>query len=289
MSLSRPKTGLLLLGAVAACSPRTLALVDLLSDAGLAPASVDANLGDAPDGAAIDGSLGDGPDGATYPTLLRGLVGLWHFDDGVGSKVASDSSGNGNDGTLVDLDPALAWVPGRQGGALDTGGAGYVLVPDSASINGITAQVTVSAWFYFDGVIPVDYGTALSRQMGTGLGQYYHLSLYKDGSPTFFIGLADGVPEARAQGPKPIASRRWIHLAGTYDGSRAALYVNGAEAGSWPISGGFASDTTPVILGGNGNQAEITERFPGSIDEVALYNRALSPQEIRWLATAVDF
>jgi hypothetical protein len=53
--------------------------------------------------------------------------------------------------------------------------------------------------------------------------------------------------------------------------------------------GGFSTDTTPVILGGNGNAAEITERFPGSIDEIALYNRALSPQEIRALATAEDF
>jgi hypothetical protein len=97
------------------------------------------------------------------------------------------------------------------------------------------------------------------------------------------------MPEAHAQSPKPAAARRWIHLAGTYDGSRATLYVNGNEVASSPISGGFALDTTPVILGGNGNEADTTERFPGSIDEIALYNRALSPQEIRALATAVDF
>ena len=279
-------SSLVLLASVAACSPRTLALVELLSDAGLAPISIDANLPDA-----SDDTLDDASDDASPSTLRHGLVGLWHLDDGVGSTVALDSSGNGNDGKLVGLDPALAWVPGRQGGALDTSGAGYVFVQDSASIDGITAQVTVSAWIYFDGVISVadGYGTALSRQMGTTLGQYYHLSLYKDASPTLFIALTEGVPESHAQDPKPIASKRWIHLAGTYDGSRATLYVNGAEVDSSPVSGGFSADTTPVILGGNGNAAEITERFPGSIDELALYNRALSPQEIRALATAVDF
>ena len=110
-------------------------------------------------------------------------MGLWHFDDSVGSTVARDSSGNGNDGTLVGLDPALSWVAGRQGGALATSGLGYVSVPDSASIDSITTQVTLSAWVYFDGVIPVDYGTALSRQIRTTNEQYYHLSLYQEAPP----------------------------------------------------------------------------------------------------------
>jgi len=100
-------SSLVLLAAVAACSPRTLALVELLSDAGLAPPSIDANLPDASD---------DASDDAGPATLRRGLVGLWHLDDGVGSTVALDSSGNGNHGTLVGLDPALAWVPDARAG-----------------------------------------------------------------------------------------------------------------------------------------------------------------------------
>src|ERR1044071_1354484 len=57
------------------------------------------------------------PDGATGetcpqnpdPTLREGLVGLWHFDEVAGSSIAADASGNGNDGKLIDLDPATAW------------------------------------------------------------------------------------------------------------------------------------------------------------------------------------
>src|ERR1700690_1160553 len=97
---SRP---VILLGFLAACSPRTLTLVDLHSDGGHRPAS-------------IDGNPGNTSDTATSATLLRGLVGLWHLDDAVGSTLARDSSGNGNDGTLVGLDPTQAWVAGRQGG-----------------------------------------------------------------------------------------------------------------------------------------------------------------------------
>ena len=290
--------GLLLLVAVASCSSRTLTLVDLYSDAGLAPDSSDATPATASDTAnpasdtanpASDTANPPASDAASPATLLRGLVGLWHLDDGVGSTVAHDSSGNGNDGTLVSLDPALAWVGGRQGGALATNGAGYASVADSASIDSITAQVTVSAWVYFDGVIPVDYGTALSRQIRTTNQQYYHLSLYQDGTPTLFIGFSASTPAARPAAPQPVAPRRWTHLAGTYDGSLAILYVDGVAVNSRSISGVFPRDTTPVILNGNGNAAVVSEFFPGRLDEIALYNRALTPDEIKLLATPVAF
>jgi len=255
---------LVLLAALAACSPRTLTLVELDSDGGSS-------------------------DDATSATLSRGLVGLWHLDDPSGSAVARDSSGNGNDGTLVGLDPALAWVAGRQGGALNANGLGYVSVPDSASIDSITTQVTLSAWVYFDGVIPIDYGTALSRQIRTTNEQYYHLSLYQDGTPTLFIGFSANIAAARPTAPQPVTPRHWTHMAGTYDGSLATLYVDGVVAGSRPIVGVFPRDTVPVILGGNGNAGAVSEFFPGRLDEIVLYNRALSPDEIKLLATLAAF
>jgi hypothetical protein len=301
-SVSRfPRTALVLLGFVAACSPRTLTLVDLYSDGGLFPSSLDGNPGttfDAtssdrgPAHSSIDGNPGEASDGASPASLLSGLVGLWHLDDPVGSTQAQDSSGNGNDGTLVGLDPPTQpWVAGRLNGALDTNGVGYVSVADSDSIDSITTQVTVSAWVYFDGVISVadGYGTALSRQIGTTDEQYYHLSLNQESIPTLFIGFSASIPAAVPTASQTVALRHWTHLAGPYDGSVATLYVDGVKAGSRSISGVFPLDTRPVILGGNGNKSVVTELFPGRIDEVALYNRALSPDEISLLATAVVF
>jgi hypothetical protein len=259
--------------ALAACSPRTLVLVDLCSDAsatGCAQGGVDAN---------------------SLATLRRGLVGLWHLDDSVGDTTARDSSGNSNHAVLEDLDPTVAWVTGRLGGALGTGGTGYAQILDSPSINGITDQVTLSAWVYLDGVITAanQYGTAISRQIGTTNEQYYHLSLQQPGNPTLFIGMSASTPAARPTTSHQVAQKVWTHLAGTYDGSLATLYVSGVEVGSVSISGTFPIDTTPVILGGNGNAGAVTERFPGRIDEVALYNRALTPDEIALLATAPVF
>jgi len=285
-------SSLLFLAMVAACAPRSLTLLDFAADGGLASDSLDDSPADlfaydvglAPD--SIDGNSVDASDAGTPADLLHGLIGLWHLDDDIGSKVASDSSGHGNDGNLVNLDPSQAWVPGRQGGGLATNGAGYVLVPDSASINGITAQVTVSAWVYLDGVISATdlYGTAISRQIGSTDEQYYHLSLFQGGFPSLFIGMSAKILPVHVVASQAVISRHWTHLAGTYDGSRAVLYVDGVEVGSQSISGVFPADTAALVLGGNGNKATTTELFPGSLDEIALYDRALSPEEIRLLA-----
>ena len=78
----------------------------------------------------------------------------------------------------------------------------------------------------------------------------------------------------------------WVHIAGTYDGTMARLYVDGQLVDSQALTGRFAADTTPFILGANGNgvgDASVTERFPGRIDEVMLYRRALSADEIAML------
>ena len=79
-----------------------------------------------------------------------------------------------------------------------------------------------------------------------------------------------------------VAPRTWVHLAGTYDGMNVRLYVNGVEAAFQALTGSFTADTTPLIIGGNGNDATgvPTELFPGRLDEVMLFHRALSAPEI---------
>jgi hypothetical protein len=220
-----------------------------------------------------------------------GLVGLWHFDDGAGN-MAFDSSGlaTPNHGMLRDLDSSVAWVDGQIGGALETKGAGFVLVPHSPSIAAIKGQVSVAAWVYLQGTI-MAYGTAISRQMGTGIDQYYHLALDAMARPHGFI--IRNVPEPLFIRPlvasTPVLPMTWTHLAVTYDGENARLYVDGAEVDAKPITGAFGDDTTPLIIGGNGNKDITDERLPGRIDEVVLYNRALSPAEVTALAAGEVF
>lgn len=265
----------------AGCSPRTLTVVDPC------PA----------DGAATFTSCPPREAGVTT-TLSRGLVGHWHFDDGVGSTLAHDSSESGNPGTLVTLDPSTAWVMGHIGTyALDTGGAGYASVARSASIDSIVHQVSMAAWMYLDGTI-FDYATAASRQIGNSLGQYYHLAIKMGGLPSAFITTtrAPGTSvsvikqvQLLGLGPDVVPLQRWTHIAETYDGAVARLFVNGVMVAAEPLDGDFGIDANPFILGGNGNGNVINERFPGRIDEIVLYNRALDDNEVTQLASGVTF
>ena len=223
--------------------------------------------------------------------LLDNLVGYWRFDDAVGSATAHDSSGRMNEGVLHALDPSTAWVDGRSQGALAIGHAGWVQVAPSPSIDAIADRVTLSAWVDLEGTISSadSWGTALSRQTGTGTEQHYHLSLFVDERPTLFLITISGFVVIKASAPAPRGV--WTHLAGVYDGVVSRLYVNGVEVASQALSGAFSADTTPIILGGNGNDASgvPTELFPGRLDEIMLYARALSAAEISQLAAGALF
>jgi len=232
-----------------------------------------------------------GPSACPPVGLLDNLVGYWRLDDGVGSTVAYDSSGRNNEGALHDLDPSTAWVAGRSQGALEIAHTGWVRVAPSPSIDAITDHVTLSAWVDLEGTINSTdgWGTALSRQTGTSTDQHYHISLFMDGRPSLFLITEAGYALIRAANPAPKGV--WTHLAGVYDGAFARLYVNGQEVASQSLTGPFSPDITPVILGGNDNDASgvPTELFPGRIDELMLYARALTAPEVSELAAGALF
>ena len=233
-------------------------------------------VGPCPDGGTRLGTAGCAPAG-----LLDDLVGYWRLDDATGSTVAHDSSTRGNDGTLVDLDPASVWVAGRFAGGLAVESAGFVKVVPSASIDSITEQVTIAGWGYLEGTID-DYATIASREDGETIDQHYHISINSRGEvPALWLKTENGI--WLLQGPKAVTRQTWVHIAGTYDGTTAFLYVDGQQVASQPMTGRFVADTSPFVLGANGNgagDANVTERFAGKIDEVILYRRALSAPEI---------
>ena len=69
----------------------------------------------------------------------------------------------------------------------------------------------------------------------------------------------------------------WTHVAATYNGTQIQLYINGGLVSSTPATGAIQTTTTPLRIGGN---TYSTEFFQGLIDEVRIYNRALSAAEI---------
>jgi large repetitive protein len=219
------------------------------------------------------------------PGLLNDLIGYWRLNDGAGSTAAHDWSSWGNDGTLVNLDPATAWpTGGPEGVALSVQGKGYVNVAESSSIDSITNQVTAAAWILLDQV-NADFATAISRQIGTGFGQQYHLSINSMQQAAFYVTSPTTLVYLTSPSTMPLQT--WIHLAGTWDGSEARLYINGTEVATAQIGGPLGPETNPVVLGGNGNGGSrtVSELVPGRLDDVMLYRRALAPDEIARLAS----
>jgi hypothetical protein len=252
------RVALAALALAAACSPRTLVVVDC-------------------------------PNGETTCAngLLDGLIGYWRLNDAPGSTGARDWSGWGNNGTLNGLDPATVWVAaGPEGGTLSVQGKGYVNVPTSASIDSITDQLTLAAWMNVQDPIPnMSYSTAISRQIGKTEEQHYHLSINSGYQAILFVNPTGGKVVVGSPNA-PLPQQTWIHLAGTYDGRVARLYVNGKEVANLPASGPFAAETNPLVLSGNGNDAAyaVSEFVQGMLDDVMLYRRALSADEIARIA-----
>ena len=222
-----------------------------------------------------------GVSGCVPLALLDGLVGYWRLDDAAGSATAIDFTGR-NDGTLVDLLPGSPWTSGRSAGGLNIAGTGYVEVVPSASLDSIVDQVTIMGWGYMSATGTIDdYATIASREKADTIDQHYHISINSRGEvPALFIKTENAAPIV--MGPTAVTRQTWVHIAGTYDGTAARLYVDGQLVNSMPVTGRFVADATPFILGANGNgpQTGVSERFPGKIDEIMLYRRALSAAEI---------
>src|SRR3954454_7997097 len=86
-----------------------------------------------------------------------------------------------------------------------------------------------------------------------------------------------GASEFDTRGTAQVAANTWTHLATTYDGLNLRLYVNGTQVSSRALSGSMSASTGALRIGGNNVWPEW---FAGLIDEVRVYNRALTATEV---------
>ena len=209
------------------------------------------------------------------PSVIPGLVAGYAFNEGGGTTTA-DRSGNNLSGTLS----GAAWTTqGKFGGALSFDGVNdWVTVPDAAVLD-LTTGMTLEAWVYptAGGGGPVWRNVMIKERSG---GEIYNLySANGSNDPVVYVVRAaqpDVALDATGTASLPLST--WTHLAATYDGTTLRLYVNGVQAGSRAVSGAVLTSTGVLRIGGNSIWGEY---FQGRIDEVRIYNRALSVIEIQ--------
>ncbi len=220
---------------------------------------------------------------AVVDASISGLIGYWPFDEGSGNRVA-DLSGLANHGSIVGpIDLLTAWKPGKVGQGLDipdqVGNA--VSVSPSPSVQSITSAFTISAWVYRKTDLANRNAVVISRQYGTGNGELYTLAVMNN-SLVLWMHATSSVSFL---GNRTAPLDTWFHVAATWDGSMIRLYQDGDPVGTGSYSTPLPATTNPLLLGNNANQVGINQPLAGILDEVRLYDRALSDADIRLLAT----
>lgn len=200
-----------------------------------------------------------------------GLVGYWAMDETTG-RTAEDSSGYAQHGVLTNMSGSV-WVTGRMGGALSLDGLNDMVVVADSDVLDLGNTFTFAAW-----INPRSYanfGRILNK--GSVAGSRYDLALA--GSA---IQLKTSVDYTTETGL--IGLNSWQHVAVTYDGGTLRVYVQGVERANASLAIAIAPSTAPLYFG---NLATLTRPLDGKLDEVRIYNRALTPHEIETLAGIV--
>jgi hypothetical protein len=238
---------------------------------------------------ALNGFFGGG---AKIPedTFTRGLVGYWSFDEGSG-QYAYDGSGNSNTGTLGGTSAAEAsdpkWSSGKVAGALQFDGSNdYVDCGNDASLKNISNGATFEFWVNAYDLLPLgqygqkiisrydEYNIGVLTISGTG----YYVADISESNVQIGDWLWRSSGTARMRSPILFG---WHHIIVTVDTTNGGrMYVDGVlkSTDTWAGSPYLSSYKTAL---GN-NIVHLNQHFRGLIDEVRIYNRALSAAEVRY-------
>jgi hypothetical protein len=221
------------------------------------------------------------PSAAQVPAYVPtdGLVGWWPFNGN-----ANDESGNGNDGT-VNGATLIADRNGVANAAYSFNGVSSVInVPSSQSLN-IADSISISAWLYRAN--PENNG-------GEGI---FGPSNYLPNSPGFYLRIINqkadlGIASPYTEGfsNQNILGENWYHVIAIYDNSTIKIYINGVldnitQVGSGNLDQWTSSGDLTIGKEAYEGAPEVYHQFNGLLDDIAIFNRVLTEQEIQALYT----
>lgn len=205
------------------------------------------------------------------------------FDEGSGN-VAHDCSGNGNHGIIH----GATFTDGIEGKALSfDGNDDYVEIPNSESLNSIVSQITIIAWVKtyhpHRGTIVANwyYDKSVSPRVNE---RSYVCTVLEDGRPDFGLSGDGESGTFLVSSTKAISKGEWTHLAFVSNSTSMSIYINGVLVASGEAPSSIYRSGRSIFIGvWNAREKigeEFTEFFEGEMDEIKIYNRALSGQEV---------
>ncbi|HIK00634.1 TPA: hypothetical protein H1016_03780, partial [archaeon] len=223
-----------------------------------------------------------------FTNFDNSLVGWWRMDNNVSIEESAtlvfDWSAKGNNGTVIGTG-AVPVTPGKFGGAYRFNGINsYINAPGWGSLAfNAAGSYTWSAWIYPRSFSANVGGIMMKCNVG---GQPSGYSIYID--DTGKLNIDDCFPVATSAGSTgSLTLNAWNYVAINYSNKAVTLFINGVASGTGSMSG-FADDSSqPFQIGrGHDGNSYITRYFDGIIDEVLVFNRSLSAQEIAALYNA---
>ena len=218
--------------------------------------------------------------------LDSGVAGYWALDSTSGTS-ATDSSTNGLNGTLTNMEDPGDWTTGQIGGALDFDGSNeYVSIADNTSLDFVDAtDFTLTGWFNRD-TFAADHTLVAKRNSLTNTDAGY-IAYIDDADDKLYFEVSDAADEYQLASASAFTATGWNHFAIVFDDDSASgteIYINGAEDGATDTGtiGNIGSLANAVVLA-LGAESDVGNPFDGKLDENRLYNRALSPDEIAQL------
>jgi len=213
--------------------------------------------------------------------LTEGLIGYWNFNEGSGS-VAHDSSGNGYNGNIY----GATWTTGKYGSALEIKDTSYVGDISPSYDDSITTALTVAAWIKWYGPSSYPHDCIIFDGRGNpGQGFIFRIDSWSANNKLlFWLNDDAGVQKCRSISLIPIGS--WTHVAAVFDHSSniCHLYINGNLDNTSTITQAFSQSGYEPLIGNNHFLDGKWAPFNGIEDEIRIYNRALSDNEIKQLA-----
>lgn len=195
---------------------------------------------------------------------------------------ALDESGNNNNGTT---NSGVSWVPDRfnnpTSAASFDGINGYITVPNSSSLSSPSTALSITGWVLIDSMHNI-VSSLIDKAPPDNYGQYNFTYEHYMGGRFKLLLNGGSSSSISAFEYNTIPINEWCFIATTWNGSTATFYLDGSAIGTYDVIGTIEPDGNPISIGWQ-KAGTMNNHFKGNIDDIRIYNTALTETEIQQL------